>query len=96
MPWLWFGFFAVFLMVYPLKAFNYLLPLIPAVALLAGRGLAMIRLPKVPRSAIALAVALVAIVGSIPFLAPSRHDDASVGLREAAFWLEDHVLTMPA
>ena len=91
LPWLWLGVFALFLFAYPLKAFNYLLPLIPALALLAGRGLGSIRVPRVRLWVVSLALVLVAVVGSAPFLAPSRQDDASVGMREAAYWLRDNV-----
>jgi Dolichyl-phosphate-mannose-protein mannosyltransferase len=87
LPWLWLAVFAVFFAIYPLKAFNYLLPLVPALALLGGRGLSTLRMPRVPQLAVTTALAVVCTLFAAPALASAVRDDSSAGLREAARWL---------
>lgn len=89
-PGLWLLVFGGFIAVYPLKAFNYLLPVIPAVMILAGRGLATVRLPRVPAPVLVGGLAAVGIGISAPSLAAAVHDDSSAGVREAARWLQQH------
>lgn len=87
LPWLWLAVFALFYTVYPLKAFNYLLPLVPALALLGGRGLSLLRLPRIPQLAMAVAVAVICGVFAAPDVASAVSDDSSAGMREAAQWI---------
>ena len=87
LPWLWLAVFGLFYMVYPLKAFNYLLPLVPALALLGGRGLALVRMPRIPQLALATGLAVICGVFAAPSVASAVHDDSSAGMREAARWI---------
>jgi Dolichyl-phosphate-mannose-protein mannosyltransferase len=100
-PWTWLLIFGLFDFIYPLKAFNYLMPLMPALALLVGRGLEQLAFPRalparfkslrgpawlaVPASLTALAV-----VAVTPHLASAMHDDSSGGVREASRWLAEN------
>src|SRR5919197_1180374 len=51
LPLTWIAVVAGFYQLYPLKAFNYLLPVVPAVSLLTGRLLAGLSLRVLPRAA---------------------------------------------
>jgi Dolichyl-phosphate-mannose-protein mannosyltransferase len=86
-PWCWLLVFAGFFLLYPLKAFNYILPLAPAIAILAGRGLAGIPLPRVPPLAVAACCAVLGGFLAASHLLSTIHDDSSAGVREAAYWL---------
>ncbi|HEY9473554.1 MAG TPA: glycosyltransferase family 39 protein [Mycobacteriales bacterium] len=90
LPWSWVAVFGLFFALYPLKAFNYLLPVAPALALLAGRGLAQVRLARVPAVAIAGSLAVGLCLVSAPAVASVVRDDSNVGAREAARWLANH------
>jgi hypothetical protein len=95
LPLLWFGGYAVFCQVYPLKAFNYLLPLIPPLVLLAGRALSwLVSLADVRFAVKSVVVATVAAVALIAVQAPATgramRDDSDAGMREAARWLQAH------
>ena len=95
LPLLWFGGYALFCQLYPLKAFNYLLPLIPPLALLAGRALAWLAGLVARRVAVAAmlpvaALALVVLAVQLPAVQRAVHDDSDAGMREAALWLRDH------
>jgi Dolichyl-phosphate-mannose-protein mannosyltransferase len=98
LPSAWLGVFALFLQLYPLKGFNYLLPAIPPLALLAGRSLsdALGRVTQNVRgflgarpAAIAAAwVALAICVAQFSAVRSAMTDDSSAGMREAAYWLQ--------
>ncbi len=98
LPAIWFAVLAGFLLGYPLKAFNYALPLMPVLAMLGARAIAGVRLRVVVRARAArVAVPLAAgaaIAGwlalAVPFVGPAVHDNSYVGLREAAAWLRAH------
>ena len=86
----WILVFGVFQQAYPLKAFNYLLPLVPALALLGARALEQ-ALSVVRRSWVAAPVALtIVLAASLPpvWSAVRVHDYA--GMREAAYWLAEN------
>ena len=90
LPLTWIAVVAGFYQLYPLKAFNYLLPVVPAVSLLTGRLLAGLSLRVLPRAALAAALA----VGLVACAAPEQRrvldDDSYGGLREAGRWLAAH------
>jgi hypothetical protein len=90
LPLLWIAVIGGFYQLYPLKAFNYLLPIVPALSLLAGRLLGSLSLRLLPRAALAAALA----VGLIACAAPQQRrvldDDSYGGLREAGRWLAAH------
>jgi Dolichyl-phosphate-mannose-protein mannosyltransferase len=90
LPLLWIAVIGGFYQLYPLKAFNYLLPIVPALSLLAGRLLGSLSLRLLPRTALAAALA----VGLIACAAPQQRrvldDDSYGGLREAGRWLATH------
>ena len=98
LPLLWLGVFAAFLEFYPLKAFNYLLPVIPPLALLAGRLVALLvgllttlRRPTWRASLVtagaAVVVALAVLGTQFTAVRAAVADDSSVGMREAAYWM---------
>ena len=95
LPLIWFLCYAAFLQLYPLKGFNYLLPLMPPLALMAGRGLGWLvdRLHSVLRLGSVTVPALLAIV-VVASQAGAVHaavdNDRSAGMREAAVWLKAH------
>ena len=100
----WVAVVALFFQLYPLKAFNYLLPLIPAVSVLAGRfvhdaAVAFVRWARRPRrmgARIGLSLGRTATVlaGFAIFAAAASpvlaavRSDSYFGLREAALWLK--------
>jgi len=90
LPVIWFVVIAGFYQLYPLKAFNYLLPIVPALCVLAGRLLGSLSVRVVPRAGLAA----VLVVGLIACAAPEQHrtlrDDSYGGLREAGRWLAAH------
>jgi hypothetical protein len=99
---LWIVVVASFLHIYPLKGFNYFLPLIPAFAILAGsatrRGIAYIRLVSARRfristpaqiPAVTTALLLILVGAYIPLMRVVNNDDFA-GLREAGYWLRSH------
>ena len=97
---------ALFFQVYPLKAFNYVLPLIPALSVLAGRAVhdiaiefvAWSRRPRRLGARLGLSVGRTATVlaGFAIFAATaspvlaSVKSDSYFGLREAALWLKQN------
>ncbi len=90
LPLLWLLTVAVFYQIYPLKAFNYLLPALPALAILGGRVLdALVQWPRLRAwrilSAGVLSVAVAA--ATVPYLRASWQDDSYVGLKGAAEWV---------
>jgi hypothetical protein len=88
---LWILVFVVFYQAYPLKGFNYLLPVVPALSLLAGRALvslaSRVRLPATV--GVAASFAAVTMLAA-PHLAQVLADRQSAGLREAAHWIRDN------
>jgi hypothetical protein len=93
LPLSWLFIYVVFLQVYPLKGFNYLLPLMPPLAVLAGRGLGGVVdvLHRVVRWRPALVSAIVAVVllgSQVGSVHAAIHSDRSAGMREAAKWLQ--------
>jgi len=95
LPLVWLGTYAVFLQLYPLKGFNYLLPAIPPLALLAGRGLGWLvdRLHRGVRWSPAVLAGILGIllVGSqVGAVDAAMTSDRSAGMREAAHWLRAH------
>jgi 4-amino-4-deoxy-L-arabinose transferase-like glycosyltransferase len=91
-PGLWLLVFVGFYLLYPLKAFNYLLPSVPAWCLLAGCALDRLPRPSLPvlRVAATATVAGVLVAGVIPYQWRALHDDSYAGLEEAARWLGDN------
>ena len=91
-PGLWLLVFVGFYLLYPLKAFNYLLPSVPAWCLLAGGALDRLPRPSLPWARVAswAAVAGVLVAGVIPYQWRALHDDSYAGLEEAARWLGDN------
>jgi hypothetical protein len=90
LPLLWLLTVAVFYQIYPLKAFNYLLPALPALAILAGRALdALVQWwrPGALRLLAAGAVCVVAVGAAAPYLRDVSRDDSYVGLKAAAAWM---------
>ncbi len=95
LPLIWLGTYAVFLQLYPLKGFNYVLPLMPPLALLAGRGLAWVvaqlhRGLRWSPAVLAASVAVVLVGSQVGAVRAAIHNDRSAGMREAARWLEAH------
>jgi 4-amino-4-deoxy-L-arabinose transferase-like glycosyltransferase len=91
LPLLWVLTVAVFYQIYPLKAFNYLLPILPALAILSGRALdALVQRFRALSSlrAVSTAVLALMVVGAAaPYLRNTWLDDSYVGLKGAATWL---------
>jgi hypothetical protein len=87
LPALWLLVFVGFYQLYPLKAFNYLLPSVPALCLLAGRAVELLPRPTVRRVAATVAVAAVLVAGVVPHQWRALHDDSFAGLAEASRWL---------
>lgn len=97
----WAALWLIFLQLYPLKAFNYLLPAVPAFALLGARGVfGLVELvavqwaPRRNRTVTAMrgmAVALLLALG-LQAVGPVSRTVAAQGggLREAAEWLAAH------
>jgi Dolichyl-phosphate-mannose-protein mannosyltransferase len=84
---LWLLIVAAFHQLYPLKAFNYLLPLTPALALLGARAISALVATPLGRALPALVLA--AVLGSSigPIRSVMRGSDFA-GLREAGQWLQ--------
>jgi 4-amino-4-deoxy-L-arabinose transferase-like glycosyltransferase len=95
LPLVWLVVYAVFLQFYPLKGYNYLLPLMPPLALLGGHliGSAVswaatrVRFSSTALFAAASAVLIVSQVGAMD---AAIGNDRSAGMREAALWLQAH------
>jgi hypothetical protein len=87
LPLLWILTVLGFFQLYPLKAFNYMMPLVPAVSVMAARALVWLPQKHVWRTALAGA----AVVATAAFAAPSLQavlaNDSFGGLKEAAQWL---------
>ena len=92
LPGLWLLGFVGFYQLYPLKAFNYLLPSVPALCLLAARALERLPRPSALGARVAAASALVVlfVVGVVPHQSRALHDDSFAGLEESARWLADN------
>jgi predicted membrane-bound mannosyltransferase len=99
----WVATYAVFLQFYPLKGFNYALPILPPLAILTGRAvvwlgfrglspiLARVREGWGARPLASLAVVALVLVGSHAFAVEGAvANDRSAGMREAAYWLRAH------
>jgi len=90
LPILWLAVVGGFYQLYPLKAFNYLLPVVPALCLLAGRLLGSLSLRALPRAGLA-AVLVMGLIGcAAPQQRRTLRDDSYGGLREAGRWLAAH------
>jgi Dolichyl-phosphate-mannose-protein mannosyltransferase len=90
LPLLWLLTVVVFYQIYPLKAFNYLLPALPALSILAGRALdALVQWcrPGALRLLAAAALSIVAVGAAAPYLRDVWRDNSYVGLKEAAAWM---------
>jgi hypothetical protein len=90
LPLLWLLTVLVFYQIYPLKAFNYLLPALPALSILAGRALdALVQWcrPGALRLLSAAALSIVAVGAAAPYLRDVWRDDSYVGLKRAATWM---------
>src|SRR5207247_4604467 len=90
LPLLWLLTVVVFYQIFPLKAFNYLLPALPALSILAGRALdALVQWcrPGALRWLAAAALSIVAVGAAAPYLRDVWRDDSYVGLKEAAAWI---------
>jgi len=86
----WILVIGVFQQTYPLKAFNYLLPLVPALALLGARALEQ-ALGVVRRSWVPAAAAVTMVLAaSLPPVWTAVHVDDYAGMREAAYWLKEN------
>jgi hypothetical protein len=81
--------FSGFFQLYPLKAFNYLLPSVPALCLLAARAIERLSLPRlsVLRVAATAVVAVLVAGGVVTHQWQALHDDSDAGLEEASRWL---------
>jgi hypothetical protein len=87
LPALWLAVFLGFYQFYPLKAFNYLLPTIPALCLLAANAVKLPRLPRAWRTPVTATLVVLLIAGAAPFQWRTVHDDSFAGMKEAARWL---------
>jgi Dolichyl-phosphate-mannose-protein mannosyltransferase len=90
LPGLWLLVFVGFYQLYPLKAFNYLLPSVPALCLLAARAVEHLPRPSwrsPARLGAAGAAAALLAAGVAPGQWRALHDDSYAGLAEAARWL---------
>lgn len=97
LPSAWLVVFALFLQLYPLKGFNYLLPAIPPLALLAGRSVSDLlgRLTPSARLLLGARPAVLAAAGTGLLICAAQFsavrsvmaDESSAGMREAAYWL---------
>jgi Dolichyl-phosphate-mannose-protein mannosyltransferase len=87
---LWLLVFVGFYQLYPLKAFNYLLPSVPALCLLAARTVEHLPRPSPRRIAASVAVAGLLAAGVVTHQWRALHDDSFAGLEEAARWLADN------
>jgi putative flippase GtrA len=98
----WVGAVVVFHQLYPLKAFNYLLPAMPAFCVMAAEALRVgarklavfasgVQLPRrIPVPQVASVILLPGLLGvGMPPLEPVLKADDFAGLREAAFWLKE-------
>ena len=90
LPVLWCTIYASFVLAYPLKAFNYLLPLVPPLTILAARTIAGLRLPWRALPRVTAPVAALALVAAFALSGVDRamDDKSFAGLREAARWLQ--------
>jgi hypothetical protein len=87
LPGLWLLVFVGFYQLYPLKAFNYLLPSVPALCLLAARALERLPRPSALRVAATAVVAVLVASGVVTHQWRALHDDSYAGLEEASRWL---------
>jgi Dolichyl-phosphate-mannose-protein mannosyltransferase len=92
---IWLAVVLAFFQLYSLKAFNYLLPLVPALVCLAARGLSTLVRGPVRQWPVwrmgAAAAAAVAFAGfAVPSLNSVLADDSFGGLKEAAQWLSEN------
>ena len=84
---LWLLVFVGFYQLYPLKAFNYLLPSVPALSLLAARVVEYLPRPSPRRLGAGVAAAGLLATGIVTHQWRALHDDSFAGLEEAAQWL---------
>lgn len=86
---IWIAVVGGFFQLYPLKAFNYLLPLIPVLSLVAARALLSIPFQRIGYARVAI-VAVALFGASFAPLKTVITDDRYVGLREASYWLAEN------
>jgi hypothetical protein len=82
----WIAVVGGFFQLYPLKAFNYLLPLIPVLCLVSARALLSIPFQRMGYARVGI-VALALFGASFAPLKSVITDDSYAGLREASYWL---------
>jgi hypothetical protein len=87
LPLLWILTVLAFFQLYPLKAFNYLMPLVPAVSLMAARLLVWLPQRHLWRTGLAGAVVAATAAFAAPSLQAVIANDTFGGLKEAAQWL---------
>ncbi|HEX8860225.1 MAG TPA: glycosyltransferase family 39 protein [Actinomycetes bacterium] len=90
LPIIWFAVVAGFCQLYPLKAFNYLLPVVPALCVLAGGLLGSLSVRALPRAGLAAVLVVGLIACAVPGQRRVLGDDSYGGLREAGQWLAAH------
>jgi hypothetical protein len=90
LPIIWIVVIACFYQFYPLKAFNYLLPIVPPLSLLAGRLLGSLSVRVLPRAVLATVLVAGLVAGAGPEQRKVLQDDTFGGLREAGRWLAVH------
>jgi uncharacterized membrane protein len=91
---IWVATVIVFFQAYPLKGFNYILPLVPVASLLAGRGITSLARSLNRKHVFAIGMIVLLIPASYTLSYASLYnivyDRSFVGLREAAYWLRDN------
>jgi dolichyl-phosphate-mannose-protein mannosyltransferase len=80
----------LFLQVYPLKAFNYFLPVVPVFSVLAARAMAAAFTKLSFRPAWTGMAVFLLIAPSLFYVHRTMQIDSYAGMREAAFWLEQN------
>lgn len=83
----WVAVVVIFLQTFPLKAFNYLAPLMPALCILAAGAVAAIWPAIRWRGAL---VGLLVLVTIAPYTANAMRIRDYAGLREASYWLQEN------
>jgi hypothetical protein len=94
---IWTASVIVFFQAYPLKGFNYILPLVPVTSLLAGRGITSLMTSLNRKHIFVIGMigllTLASYTLSYASLYNVVYDRSFVGLREAAYWLRDNTLS---
>ena len=95
----WVSVVIAFFQLYPLKAFNYMLPIVPVLSVLAARAIISLRYESPLRAArigglvapVAVLVAFAAVLGtSLISLNGVLANNSYSGLREASYWLQSN------